>query len=179
MGSYRDETFSPTQKIVLAEYPSREEAALAEATLHKYYNIENNKHFANTCNASWWLRRLPENYVRADKPVSEEVREKLRQAALGRKCVWGDKIAAATLGKKKTMTPKALEGRRKAGASKRGMKYKPMSEEGRKNISEAMRGKKTHNTGKKCWNNGIRNTYSVECPGEGWVLGGKALKNPL
>ena len=179
MGSYYDKTFAPTGKIVLSEYETREEAEKAEAILHRYYNVANNKHFANRCNAEWFISRLPEGYVRSDKPISQETREKLSKAGLGRPCDWGHKIAAATLGKKKTMTPKSIEARKRAGATKRGAKYKPMSEEGRRNISRARMGIQANNKGKKCWNNGVSNTYSIECPGEGWILGGKPIKKPL
>ncbi len=75
------------------------------------------------------------------------------------------------------MTEKAVEARIRAGKTRRGMTW-TMSEEGRKNISEAAKGRTANNKGKTCWNNGVRNTYSIECPGEGWVRCGKARKIP-
>jgi hypothetical protein len=46
-GSYKDESFHPTRKIVLATFSSREEAIQAEVWLHKFYDIARNPHFAN------------------------------------------------------------------------------------------------------------------------------------
>jgi hypothetical protein len=46
-GSYTDETFNPTQKIILAIYETREEALAAEIILHEFYDVANNPHFAN------------------------------------------------------------------------------------------------------------------------------------
>jgi hypothetical protein len=46
-GSFRDKTFKPTQKIILATFNTREEALAAEIALHGFYEIEKNPHFAN------------------------------------------------------------------------------------------------------------------------------------
>ena len=193
MGSYKDKSFSPTHKIVLEEYSTREEAARAEITLHAYYDIGRNQHFANKAKATAlgfgcgaWnkgktgiyseesLERMRKSST--GKIISEETREKIRQAHLGRECVWSDKIAKATLGKKKTMTEKALEARKRAGKTRRGSTW-TMSEEGKENIRKAAQNReKAPNKGMKCWNNGVRNTYSIECPGDGWVRGARTRK---
>ncbi len=46
-GSYRDKNFSPNQKIILAVYESLEEAARAEVSLHEFFEVHINPHFAN------------------------------------------------------------------------------------------------------------------------------------
>ena len=47
-GSFSDKNFKPTQKIILkSDYATREEAYADEITLHHYYNVANNPHFAN------------------------------------------------------------------------------------------------------------------------------------
>ena len=47
-GSFTDETFKPTQKIILkSDYTTREEAISDEVILHDYYDVANNLHFAN------------------------------------------------------------------------------------------------------------------------------------
>lgn len=46
-GSYTDPTFSPTDKIILATFPSREEALDAEMKLHEFFDVDKNPHFAN------------------------------------------------------------------------------------------------------------------------------------
>lgn len=50
-GSYTDETFKPTQKIILETYDTAEELAEAEEILHAFYDVEANPHFANQHNA--------------------------------------------------------------------------------------------------------------------------------
>ena len=47
MGSYRDKTFKPTEKIVLACFEAQEEALQAEVLLHDFYQVDQNSHFAN------------------------------------------------------------------------------------------------------------------------------------
>jgi hypothetical protein len=51
-GSYRDNTFYPTQKIILQTYNTREEAYADEIILHDYYDVANNPQFANMSNAT-------------------------------------------------------------------------------------------------------------------------------
>jgi hypothetical protein len=46
-GSYKDKTFHPTQKIILTQHNTREEALAAEMRLHEFYDVANNSHFAN------------------------------------------------------------------------------------------------------------------------------------
>jgi hypothetical protein len=47
MGSYTDETFNPTEKIILSTHSTREEAHLAEIKLHQFFSVDENQHFAN------------------------------------------------------------------------------------------------------------------------------------
>lgn len=47
LGSFRDKTFRPTQKIVLMEFDSGKEAREAEVLLHDFFNVAVNPHFAN------------------------------------------------------------------------------------------------------------------------------------
>jgi hypothetical protein len=47
MGSYRDKTFKPTQKIILQTYNTRKEALADEVKLHEFYQVHKNPHFAN------------------------------------------------------------------------------------------------------------------------------------
>lgn len=50
LGSFRDKTFNPTNKIILKTYATRDEALKAEIFLHKAYNVASNKNFANIVN---------------------------------------------------------------------------------------------------------------------------------
>jgi len=47
MGSYRDKTFKPTQKIILQTYNTREEALTDEILLQRFFTVASNPHFAN------------------------------------------------------------------------------------------------------------------------------------
>jgi hypothetical protein len=49
-GSYVDPTFQPTNKIIIAEFPTREQAVEAEVALHRYFEVADNPHFANKAN---------------------------------------------------------------------------------------------------------------------------------
>lgn len=46
-GSYYDKTFSPTEKIIIDKFESREQALQAEIDLHSFYQVHKNTHFAN------------------------------------------------------------------------------------------------------------------------------------
>ena len=47
LGSYKDKTFNPTNKIILETFDNRTEALEAEVLLHQFYNVDTNPHFAN------------------------------------------------------------------------------------------------------------------------------------
>jgi hypothetical protein len=46
-GSFKDKTFSPTQKIILETFENVEEALEAECALHDFYEVDKNSHFVN------------------------------------------------------------------------------------------------------------------------------------
>jgi hypothetical protein len=46
-GSFKDKTFSPTQKIILETFENVEKALEAECALHDFYEVDKNPHFAN------------------------------------------------------------------------------------------------------------------------------------
>lgn len=47
MGSFKDKTFAPTEKIILAEFDSVKEAIQCEINLHVFFAVDDNPHFAN------------------------------------------------------------------------------------------------------------------------------------
>lgn len=47
MGSYKDKSFAPTNKIVIAIFDSEEDALRAEIALHSFFAVDINPHFAN------------------------------------------------------------------------------------------------------------------------------------
>ena len=111
-GTYYDKAFSPTQKILLGCYRTKEEALEAEITLHSFFEVDKNPHFANQSrqastrffydatgrkHSEETKRKIGESNRRAmlgitgpshsrwGKKHSEETKEKIRQKALGRK----------------------------------------------------------------------------------------------
>jgi len=83
-GSFKDKSFKPTGKIIIAEFSTREEALKAEICLHNFYEVHLNTHFANRAKqtATKFNRQgLPGTLQ--DKNHSEETKEKIRQARLG------------------------------------------------------------------------------------------------
>ena len=63
MGSFTDKTFAPTNKIILAEFGSADEAIQAEINLHAFFAVDSNLHFANqsrqTSTGFAWSRGCP------------------------------------------------------------------------------------------------------------------------
>jgi hypothetical protein len=47
VGSFRDKTFSPSCKIILGGFSTLEEAVRAEISLHDFFEVDANPHFAN------------------------------------------------------------------------------------------------------------------------------------
>lgn len=47
LGSYRDKTFKPTKKIILAVYDNPQDCIKAEILLHSLFQVDINPHFAN------------------------------------------------------------------------------------------------------------------------------------
>ena len=79
-GSYKDKSFCPTNKIVLLECETREEAIEAEVILHKFYDVKNNPHFANQANQT----SMKFDYDNRGIPLSEETRKKISKSQKGK-----------------------------------------------------------------------------------------------
>jgi len=150
-GSYFDKTFKPSNKIVLLECETREEALAAEIVLHRFYNVKDNPHFANQANQT----STKFDCIKKRRPMSEETKNKIRE---GQKDKPRGKQSPEHIAKR-------LESRKKGGGWdketnkkisnslkgnvpwNKGKKTKPMSEETKRKISEArrQRNKKIHN----------------------------------
>ena len=77
LGSFKDKTFKPTQKIILKSYLSRAEANAAEIVLHDFYNVAVNPKFANQAKST------STGFCRAGVPVTKENKEKLSKMNQG------------------------------------------------------------------------------------------------
>lgn len=107
LGSFRDKTFHPTHKIVLEEFQTHQEAMDAEISLHKFFQVETNPHFANQCRATTTgfttfgippvnkgthqgkgRKQSPEHIrkraaSRKGKPLSEETKKRISESKKG------------------------------------------------------------------------------------------------
>ena len=203
LGSYHDKTFSPTQKIILETFPTREEALQAEVYLHKFYQVDKNPHFANKA------RQKTTGFYYSAKGVvrSDEYKKKMSERLKGRE-IKPEWIAKGIenrrtyegennpfYGKEHSQETKELLKQRTTKTWKNqphpwiGRKH---SEETKAKFKENNAGENNPNYGKitpsdvrnkigqskvgrKLWNNGEQQKFLKECPGEGWILGG--LKN--
>jgi hypothetical protein len=127
LGSYYDKTFNPTNKIILIECNSREEALEAEVILHKFYDVKNNPHFTNQANQT----SSKFDYNNTGIPMSEKTRKKISKAKKGH--LKGTKQSPEQIAKR-------MESRRNGGG---------WSEETGKKISQSLKGNTPWNKGKK------------------------------
>jgi hypothetical protein len=162
-GSYANKNFTPTQKIILkCDYETRADAIKDEVTLHDYYDVAANPHFANRA------KQTSTRFTTSGMKMTEEQRKKMGDRLRGRKLSSEviKKVADANRGKKrseeqrkrmseaqknKVYTP-SEETRRKMGESHKGPKNhnygKPLSEETKMKLRESQLGEKSHNYGK-------------------------------
>jgi len=78
-GSFTDANFRPTQKLILQEFATRKEAGDAEITLHTFYDIAKNPHFANKA------KHTSNGFCREGVPQSNKTRQKQSKARIGKK----------------------------------------------------------------------------------------------
>jgi hypothetical protein len=203
LGSYKDETFSPTQKIILETFSTRVEALQAEVDLHKFYQVDKNPHFANKA------RQKTTGFYYSAKGVvrTEEYKQKMSESMMRREYQreWVEKAKQNRrsfvgeknpfYGKEHSQETKELLKQRTTETWKNqphpwiGKKHSEETKEkfrennigernpnyGKKQSAETKEKLRLAKIGKKLWNNGEKQKFSKECPGEGWFLGG--LKN--
>ena len=84
LGSFKDKTFKPTQKIILETFDTVEEALGAECILHDFYEVDINPHFANKARqtSTKFYYITPKEFISGDKNPAKrpEVRQKLQEA---------------------------------------------------------------------------------------------------
>jgi len=137
-GSFKDKSFKPTNKIILAEFATRSEAIAAEICLHEFYQVHLNKHFANQAKqTSTGFNRQGLPGTLTNKHHSKETKEKMRSLKLGvpRSKAVRKKMSEVTKGEKNPFYGKthSEESKAKISASKKG---KPGTWVGRKHSEE-------------------------------------------
>jgi len=154
-GSYHDKSFTPTQKIILGEFETPEEALEAEITLHNFFEVDKNSHFANRA------RQTSTGFISLHK--DEEWRRKISEAHKGKK------LSPESIAKRQA-------NRSYATGSDHPYYGATHTPEARAKIKEA-RARQTNVSGgcsHPWWvkQDGTR-TRALKCPGEGWKRGMK------
>ena len=126
-GSYYDNTFNPTNKIILMKCNNRKEALEAEVIIHNFYDVKNNPHFANQANQT----SSKFDYDNTGIPVSEETRKKISKSNQGH--LKGTKQSPEQIAKR-------IQSRKNGGG---------WSKETGKKISQSLKGNIPWNKGKK------------------------------
>lgn len=75
-GSYRHQTYNPTEKIILATFDNDDDALALEIILHKLYKVGDNKKFAN-------LAEQRSKSMKAPHSLSDSTRKKLSELNSG------------------------------------------------------------------------------------------------
>jgi hypothetical protein len=207
LGSYHDKTFSPTNKIILETFSTREEALQAEVNLHKFYQIDINPHFANkskqktsgfyysskgVVRSEEYKKKMSESMKRREyqKEWIEKAKQNRRSFVGENNPFYGKEHSEETkelLKQRTTETwknqPHPWIGKKHSEESKVKFRENNKGEKnpnyGKKQSEEAKEKMRLAKIGKKLWNNSEQQKFSKECPGEGWILGGLKSKKEV
>jgi hypothetical protein len=176
MGSYRDKTFNPTEKIILCEVETYEEACAMEVELHAFFEVDINPHFANIArqtSAGFNFRAEGENNPNyGGGNVTPSGRQKMKDTVLktmekygnpfakkgeeslshGRKWVTNEDKSDEKYLKKGEQPPVGWVPGRK--------KRPPRSQESRDRTSNALKGRKLSDEHKRSVSEGLKLYYS-------------------
>ena len=152
-GSFKDKTFNPTKKIILETFDSVEEALEAECSLHDFYEVDKNPHFANKAKQSssgFYYNRTGEKNLSIVGDNNPAKRQEVRQILSNKK-------------KGKNNLLYGLKGNKNRFAVKKHTK------ETKQKIGTLS---KVRNTKNKWWvNPGGITKFQQECPGTEWQPG--------
>ena len=153
MGSFKDKTFTPTNKIILGVYSTPQECLEAEVTLHEFFKVDINPHFANLA------RQTSTGFTSLVK--TKEHCKRISEARMGQK------PSAESIQKRQ-------QNRIYAAGEDHPYYGRKHSNQAKDKIKKA-RARQTNVTGgcsHPWWvkEDGTR-TRSPECPGEGWRRG--------
>lgn len=177
-GSYKDKKFRPTEKIILSVFKSREEALDAEISLHAFFEVNINDHFANRskqlnrkfstagCTGPWKNRKQSPEHVRKHaealrgRKLSEETKKKIGLKSKGNTHRAGHRLTEEQkehLRKVNTGKKHSKESIEKIRKAKTG---KILSEETKIKISEKRKGSKHTEESKEKIGASIRQKFS-------------------
>ena len=172
-GTFSDKTFRPTEKIILGEYQSPEECIEAEVSLHSFFNVDINPHFANRAkqtstkfffdstgktNKGSSEKRTKEN-IENNPMKNPEVVQKMLDSRKKEDNTWYENYV------KSRRTPESREKSRVAAKIQ-------WTEEAKSEFSEQRKGDGNPCFGKKWWVNKSGETlYQENSPGDGWKNG--------
>jgi hypothetical protein len=142
-GSFRDDTFLPTRKIIISTHRSREEAAEAEVLLHEYFQVHINPHFANKAKQSskkFYNNLTPEQRSKQSSLVTQtNLRETNVFRKKGEESMSHGRVWVTNLDKTEEIYLKP--GEEIPPGWVRGRKFRTRSEESRQRTSKALKGK--------------------------------------
>jgi len=156
-GSFRDKTFSPSEKIILATFSSREEAAAAEVLLHEFFEVHQNPHFANKARQSSkkFYNNLTEEQRQKQSALVTEINHRetnvfrrTGEESMSHGRVWvtnpdrteetylkpGEEIPEGWIRGRKKFAPRTNESRQRTSQA---LKGKPKSEKAKESIRRA------------------------------------------
>lgn len=165
LGSFVDDTFNPSNRIVFGYYTSRAALLRAEENLQKTLNVVKDPHYANQSiqHGSGFTygflgkshsQDFKDSLAQRNREATPEQRAKL--ARRNRERVWSDESRAKV-----------------AEATSRIKKGKSLSESHKQNLSISQLGDRNHNFGKRWVNNGLEEKLiePSEALPEDWVYG--------
>ena len=133
-GSFSDKTFSPTEKIVIQEFLTREEAIAAEVVLHEFYQVHRNPHFANQARQTTTKFSGGSGFL--GRHHTEESKQRISQNSASRSPEFREAQSRRLRG-----VPKTEEHRKNISKGLKGKPKPPMSEETKQKISDFNKGK--------------------------------------
>jgi hypothetical protein len=178
MGSYKDKTFDPTQKEILAVCETREEAMRTEMFFHEMYDVARNPMFANRA------KQTSTGWSTEGTTASEETKQKQREAKTGKESPYKgkkhseetkQKLREANAGENHPMFGKKLSNETKQKLREAHI-GKALSEETKQKLREANAGENHPMFGKKLSNETKQKLREANA-GENHPMFGKKLSN--
>lgn len=148
LGSFKDKTFNPSEKIILSTFKTRKEANEAEIFLHNFYEVHINPHFANKA------KHTSSSFCVAGIPKSDEHKKKIAltnsRVLKGKPSTFKGKTHSTESRKKISESKKGRnlseEHKEKLRRASTGFKH---SEESKQKMSKAQKGRVSPMKGRK------------------------------